>query len=212
MGRGGRPQGCLASPRKLGAWVTPRQASQEFGRIEFLSPPDYRPGSKDDFDRLYEATYPRLFGTLAAMLRDHAATEDCVQEAYLRAFRAWPRWKADAPVGAWLHRIAINVALSYRRRERLRDVAELVRRLGTPPPIDPADALQTPELLQELRALPPKQAAALVLRHVHGYTSREIALALGIPERTVASRLMAARARLRVRLRFRESESGTRAG
>ena len=146
------------------------------------------------------------------MLRDHAATEDCVQEAYLRAFRAWPRWKADAPVGAWQHRIAINVALSYRRRERLRDVAELVRRLGTPPPIDPADALQTPELLQELRALPPKQAAALVLRHVHGYTSREIALALGIPERTVASRLMAARARLRVRLRFRESESGTRAG
>jgi RNA polymerase sigma-70 factor (ECF subfamily) len=177
-----------------------------------LSQPDYRPGSKDDFDRLYEATYPRLFGTLAAMLRDHAATEDCVQEAYLRAFRAWPRWKADAPAGAWLHRIAINVALSYRRREGLRDVAQLVRRLGAPTPVDPADAAQTPELLRELRALPPKQAAALVLRHVHGYTSREIALAIGVPERTVASRLMAARTRLRARLRSREPESGTRAG
>jgi RNA polymerase sigma-70 factor (ECF subfamily) len=176
-----------------------------------LSQPEYRPGSKDDFDRMYEATYPRLFGTLAAMLRNHAATEDCVQEAYLRAFRAWPRWKADAPVGAWLHRIAINVALSYRRKERLRDVAELVRRLGAPTPVDPADEAQTPELLHELRALPPKQAAALVLRHVHGYTSREIALALGIPERTVASRLMAARATLQARLRFREPESGTRA-
>jgi RNA polymerase sigma-70 factor, ECF subfamily len=171
----------------------------------------YRPGSKDDFDRLYEATYPRLFGTLAAMLRDRTAAEDCVQETYLRAFRAWPRWKADAPVGAWLHRIAINVAVSYRRKERLREVAELVRRLGAPTPVDPAEAAQTPELLRELRALPPKQAAALVLRHVHGYTSREIALALGVPERTIASRLMAARSQLRARLGSREPESGKRA-
>ena len=143
------------------------------------------------------------------MLRDHVDAEDCVQETYLRAFRAWPRWKADAPVGAWLHRIAINVAVSHRRKERLRDVAELVRRLGAPSPVDPADAAETPELLRELRALPPKQAAVLVLRHVHGYTSREIAVALGVPERTVASRLGAARARLQVRLRFREPESGT---
>ena len=91
------------------------------------------------------------------------------------------------------------------------DVTELVRRLGAPTPVDPADAAQTPELLRELRALPPKQAAALVLRHVHGYTSREIAHALGVPERTIASRLMAARTRLQARLRPREPESGTRA-
>jgi len=47
-----------------------------------------------------------------------------------------------------------------------------------------------------LRKLPPKQAAAIVLRHFHGYTNREIAISLGVPERTVASRLAAARARL----------------
>jgi DNA-directed RNA polymerase specialized sigma24 family protein len=39
-----------------------------------------------------------------------------------------------------------------------------------------------------------------VLRHLHGYTNREIALTLGIPERTVASRLAAAKARLKARL------------
>ena len=169
-----------------------------------MSQPEYRPGSKEDFDRLYESTYPRLFGTLATMLRDYLAAEDCAQETYLRAYRAWPRWKADAPVGAWLHRIAINVAVSHRRKERLRDVTELVRRLGAPTPVDPGEAAQAPELLRELRALPPKQAAALVLRHVHGYTNREIALALGVPERTIASRLMAARAQLKARLRIHE--------
>ena len=162
-------------------------------------PSHYRPGSAEDFDRLYEATYQRLFGTLMTLLRDREATEDCVQEAYLRAFKAWPRWKPDAPAEAWLYRIAINVAVSHRRRERLRDIGELVRRVGAPAPPDPTQS-SAPELLRELRALPPKQAAALVLRHVHGYTNREIAHALGVPERTIASRLGAARARLQARL------------
>jgi RNA polymerase sigma-70 factor (ECF subfamily) len=160
---------------------------------------EYRPGSADDFDRLYAATYRRVLGTLIAMLRDRAAAEDCAQEAYLRAFQAWPRWRPDAPVEAWLHRIAINVAVSHRRRERLREAGEVIRRLGIPADPDPTEA-STPELIRELRGLPPKQSAALVLRHVHGYTNREIAHALGIPERTVASRLAAARAHLQNRL------------
>jgi len=160
---------------------------------------EYRPGVAEDFDHLYEATYPRLFATLVALLRDRAAAEDCAQEAYLRAFGAWSRWKPDAPVEAWLHRIAINVAVSHRRRERLREVGEVVRRLGVPAEPDPTETA-TPELARELRALPPKQAAALVLRYVHGYTNREIAHALSVPERTIASRLAAARTRLQARL------------
>ena len=167
---------------------------------------EYRPGVPEDFDRLYEETYPRLFGTLVTILRDRAAAEDCVQEAYLRAFRAWPRWKPEAPAEAWVHRIAINVAVSYRRRENLRLATALLRRpqADVPGP----DAMGDPDLLAELRALPPKQAAALVLRYLHGYSNREIALALGVPERTIASRLAAARGKLQTRLADRK-ESGT---
>jgi len=47
-----------------------------------------------------------------------------------------------------------------------------------------------------VRRLPGRQAAALVLRYFHGYTNREIGAALGVPERTVASRLISARRRL----------------
>jgi RNA polymerase sigma-70 factor, ECF subfamily len=177
----------------------PSRRSTIASRVDSPIAQAYRPGSVEDFDRLYEATYQRLFGTLITLLRDRAAAEDCLQDAYLRAFQAWSRWTPDAPVEAWLHRIAINVAVSHRRRERLRQVGEVVRRLGVPPDEDPA-AGYTPELLRELRELPAKQAAALVLRHVHGYSNREIAHALGVPERTVASRLAAARARLQDRL------------
>jgi RNA polymerase sigma-70 factor (ECF subfamily) len=167
--------------------------------VDALREREYCAGSAADFDRLYVATYRRLLSTLIAVLRDRAAAEDCVQETYLRAFQAWPRWRPDAPAEAWLHRIAINVAVSHRRRERLRDVGEVIRRLGVPGAPDPTES-SAPELLRELRALPPRQAAALVLRHVHGYTNREIAQSLGIPERTVASRLASARARLQERL------------
>ena len=157
----------------------------------------YRPGSVEDFDRLYRASYPRLVRTLTAVLRDPAAAEDCVQEAFVRAFKAWSRWKPDAPAEAWLHRIALNVATSHRRYQKLREVGEILRRFGRPElEADPAAMADRADLLGALRRLPPEQAAAIVLRHYHGYTNREIGAAVGIPERTVASRLSVARQRL----------------
>ena len=131
------------------------------------------------------------------MLRDRAAAEDCAQDAFERAFRAWKSWRPDAPAEAWLHRIAINVAITKQRRERLQEVGSLLRRLGGPAAgVDPTAGTERSELVTALRKLPPKQAAAIVLRHFHGYTNRELGIALGLPERTVASRLAAARNRL----------------
>jgi RNA polymerase sigma-70 factor (ECF subfamily) len=157
----------------------------------------YRPGSVEDFDRLYRQSYSRLLATLIGVLGDRAAAEDCAQEAFVRAFRSWARWKPDAPAEAWLHRIALNVAFGERKRQRLRAVGELIKRLGAPGEESDIAAKDELDLLAALRKLPADQAAAIVLRHVHGYTSREIAVSLGIPERTVASRLAAAKERLR---------------
>jgi RNA polymerase sigma factor (sigma-70 family) len=97
-----------------------------------------------------------------------------------------------------VHRIAINTAISYQRYSRMREVGQVIQRLGRPTlPPDPGSVAERSDLFNALRKLPPKQAAAIVLRHHHGYTNREIAAALQIPERTVASRLIAAKARLR---------------
>jgi RNA polymerase sigma-70 factor (ECF subfamily) len=162
-----------------------------------MAEPHYRPGSSEDFDRLYRDTYSRLLGTLTGILRDRAAAEDCVQEAYVRAFRHWKDWKPEAPAEAWLHRIALNVAFGERKRQRLREIGEVIRRFGLPrEQRDPA-ASDEMDLLAGLRRLPPEQAAAIILRHLHGYTNREIGIALDVPERTVASRLAAAKRRLR---------------
>jgi RNA polymerase sigma-70 factor, ECF subfamily len=158
----------------------------------------YQPGSREDFDRLYRRAYPRVYRTLVAILGDPAEAEDCAQEAFVKAFQAWKRWRPDAPAEAWIHRIAVNRAISYRRSARLRSVGELLRRLGGPAgSADPAHVATKPDLLKALRSIPPKLAAAIVLRHYHGYNNREIAAALGVSERTIGARLNQAAARLR---------------
>ncbi|TMF43772.1 MAG: sigma-70 family RNA polymerase sigma factor [Chloroflexi bacterium] len=160
--------------------------------------PAYEPGSRDDFDRLYRDSYPRIYKTMLAVLADPAAAEDCTQDAFVLAFRAWARWRPDAPAEAWLHRIAINVAVSYQRKAKLRSIGAILRRLGRPAAgPDPAQVVLDRDLAAALRRLTPKLRAALVLRHYHGYTNREIAAAVGVSERTVNKRLRIAAQKMR---------------
>lgn len=158
----------------------------------------YKPGDREDFERLYRVAHGRIKATLVGIVGDPATAEDCLQEAFLRGFRTWSRWRPDAPAEAWMHRIAVNVAVTHRQREARR---EIVHRLaGRPGTADPGRLVERGDLVDALHRLPPRQAAAIVLRHLHGYTNRELAVSLGIPERTVASRLASAREALRGRL------------
>ena len=63
--------------------------------------PKYSPGNEADFERLYQASYGKILGTLTAMLGDRAAAEDCAQDAFERAYRKWSTWKPIAPAEAW---------------------------------------------------------------------------------------------------------------
>lgn len=161
---------------------------------------EYQPGSREDFDRLYRTTYRNIVATLYGVLADRTLAEDGAQETFIRAWVAWKRWKPTAPAEAWLHRIALNVAHDMRRHGRLRTVGEYLRRFGRVSTTTefPDDAHL--DLLHALRQLPEKQAAAIVLRHLHGYSNREIAYVLHVPERTVASRIAAARTRLQAEM------------
>jgi RNA polymerase sigma-70 factor (ECF subfamily) len=164
-------------------------------------PRAYEPGSREDFDRLYRDSYANLYRTMLAVLGDRAAAEDCTQEAFVLAFRAWGRWRPDAPAEAWLHRIAINAAVSYQRKASLRSIGAILLRLGRPTAgPDPAQLALDRDLATALRHLNPKLRAALVLRHYHGYNNREIAAAIGVSERTVNKRLRVAAERMRALL------------
>jgi RNA polymerase sigma-70 factor (ECF subfamily) len=151
-----------------------------------LAPQKYQPGSDQDFDALYRETYPRLVQTVGVMMGDWAEAEDCVQEAYARAYRAWPRWRPDAPAEAWMWRIAMNVTNSRLRQRKLRTVGEVLRRFGRPVSRpDPADVAANSDLDKAMRNLKPQEASCVVLRHVHGYTNVEIADVMGVNVRTI---------------------------
>jgi len=158
---------------------------------------EYEPGSATDFERLYRDSYWKVVATLTGVLGgDQGLAEDCAQDAFERAFRAWRRWRPDAPAEAWVHRIAINSALSEKRRQKRREVGELVRRLGRPD--EGADPSAGPsDLARALGRLKTQEAAIVILRHHHGYSNREIATALEVPESTISSRLVSAKAKLR---------------
>lgn len=150
----------------------------------------------------FTATATRVLRMLVGVLRGRSAAEECVRDALVKAFKAWPKWRPDAPVEAWLNRIALNVAISYRRREGLRTLGQVLSRFGSSRATTGAhDPGESSELLTALRRLPPRQAAVLVLRFNHGYTNREIAASLGVAaESNVVSRVGAAKVSVRRQL------------
>ena len=151
------------------------------------------PGSSEDFDLLYRHTFDRIRHTCLVVLGgDPAAAEDCAQDTYVRAYRAWPRWRPDAPVEVWLHRIAVNVARSYKRRRMWRQLPLLSDRPSRPQPLD-----ETFAVMRALGQMSPDDATALLLRFYHGYSGEEIAAGLGVPASTIRGRIVRARSRLK---------------
>ena len=150
-----------------------------------------------------------LFRTARAILRDDAEAEEAVQDAYLKAFRAWDQFRGESKLSTWLVRIAANEALMrLRKRTRSAEVIELHSRRedaaeeATVEKRDQPDALaargQLRKLLEsKIDALPENFRAVFILRGLEEFTVEETAQALGLQEPTVRSRFFRARSMLR---------------
>ena len=132
-----------------------------------------------------------------------SAMDDALQEAYVRAFRALPRFRGDARMGTWLFRITYNACLDELARGRKVThvtLDELVEQASGEP--QPGEALaHRSEMAAALRALPADERAVVFLVDVHGYDYARAAELVGVPVGTVASRLSRARHSLRHALR-----------
>jgi RNA polymerase sigma-70 factor, ECF subfamily len=142
-------------------------------------------GEAEALERLFRAHWPMAHRAAYLVVHDAAAAEDIAQEAFLAAVRALDRFDRRRPFGPWLHRIVVNRAIDHARARELRREVALAE--------TPADDRGAPGdhdgIVAALAALPPDQRAAIVLRHLLGYTPGEIARLLGLPRGTVNSRL-----------------------
>jgi RNA polymerase sigma-70 factor (sigma-E family) len=149
-----------------------------------------RPLSRQTFEEFFGGRYEALFRTMCLLARSPHEAEDLAQEAFSKLWERWDRVVAMRSPEAYLHRVAVNAFLTRRRR------ASMALRRGVFPTSgrdEMARVDQVDVIVQALRALSPRQRAAVVLVDVMDYSSEEAAAILGVRASTV--RVLAARAR-----------------
>jgi RNA polymerase sigma-70 factor (ECF subfamily) len=168
-----------------------------------------RMGERSAFDLLVARYQRRLLRLVLRLLRDPAEAEDVVQETFLKAFRALPRFRGDAAFYTWLYRIALNGARNaiLRRRQRGGPSGVVPAQLTAPAPEvgTPESMLLSKQVMQTIdaamEALPLELRTAIVLREIEGLSYEEIAQIMECPLGTVRSRIFRAREAIARRLR-----------
>jgi RNA polymerase sigma factor (sigma-70 family) len=171
----------------VGPDLTPRRAASLYAHVTL--PP---------FQTLVDAHGRDVYRFLAATA-GRAAAEDCAQETWLAALRAYPRLRDGSNLRAWLLMIAHRKAIDHARRARRVAVpagdATDIEAAPVPAPTSPDE-----ELWRRVRALPPKQRTALTLRYVADCPYREIATVMDTTEPAARRNVHEALRRLRTEM------------
>lgn len=160
-------------------------------------------GDRDAFERLYRANVGRVYSLCVRMVADRARAEELTQDVFVRAWEKLHLFRGESAFSTWLHRLAVNVALSSRKRDaqqwsRIEDDEDgrAVDTIATAPP--------APGAMMDLEAavatLPPGARRVFVLHDVEGFKHEEIAAQLGVTTGATKAQLHRARSLLRERL------------
>jgi RNA polymerase sigma-70 factor (sigma-E family) len=150
---------------------------------------------REAFEELWRREYPRVLRTVYLVTGDIHEAADVTQEAFIRAYeRAGSVLRLDKP-GAWVQRVAINLAISWRRHRGR------AQRAPVPLPQGLESEAADPELMSALRALPPAQRAVIALRFYADQSVEDVARALHKRPGTVKALTHQAVTRLRELLR-----------
>lgn len=159
-------------------------------------------GDTAAFEELVRKLEPRVAATVIGMLGRTPEAEDIGQETFIRFYKSLKDFRGECSVASYVTRIAINLSLNElkrKKRETNKVVTldtEIAETAATTE--NATDAFENQELLQKaLDELEPDYRTIVVLRLVEGYSVRETAEILKIPEGTVMSRLSRAQFKLK---------------
>ncbi len=163
-------------------------------------------GDKKAFDLLVLKYQHKIVKLISRYIRDDAEVFDVAQEAFIKAYRALPRFRGDSAFYTWLYRIAVNTAknflVSQGRRPPESDIdaeeaeqyagASALRDISTPERILLKDEIES-VVYKAIEQLPEDLRTAITLREMEGLSYEEIAHAMDCPVGTVRSRIFRAR-------------------
>lgn len=145
-----------------------------------------------------------LYAALRRIVRRHEDADDLLQECFVRAFRHLRDFDRERPFYPWLHRIAVNLAITFLRRQAWQQPTSELDIFPTMED-DPNQIAESSEfflaLERAIHKLPVEQRTVLLLRTHEGMSYQEMSKQLGIEIGTVMSRLARAREKLRSLLR-----------
>ena len=163
-------------------------------------------GDRVAFDLLFGRYQHKICSLVARHVRDPEEVEDVAQEAFIKAFRALPRFRGESAFYTWLYRIAINTAHNHQMAKSRRppgvDVAVedaqfmegADRLIETESPDAAASRDELAQAIdQAIAALPDDLRSALALREFEGLSYEQIAAIMECPVGTVRSRIFRAR-------------------
>ncbi len=171
---------------------------------------DLKQGVPEAFEMLYHHYVGRVLGLARQMLRDRAAAEDAAQETFIRVYRSVHRFRGDARLSTWIHRIATNVCLTELERRARRGVDMELSQIpdrGGPTPSATDLRLSLDALLERIE---PRKRAAFYLCHVEGLSAAEVAAGLDESRDAVLKRLQRTRRELLRLWQQVSAESGQR--
>ena len=157
------------------------------------------PGMEDEFREFVAARSSALLRTAYLLAGDWATAEDLLQTALTKTYLAWKRLGGIEAVEPYARRVLVNTATSWWRRRwhGERPTEQLPERAG---PDRHAEALDRDVMWRQVRALPARQRAVLVLRFYEDLSEAQVADLLEIAPGTVKSQTSRALATLRKRL------------
>ena len=155
-------------------------------------------GDEHAFEILVVRYQGPIYNAVLRMVRDRDDASDLTQNAFLKAYQQLSRFDPQYKFFSWLYRIAINESLNFVKRSARQEPLDGDGVAGT---ADPERSMVSAEIgrhVQDaLMKVSPDYRAVLVLRHFHDCSYEDMASILGIPEKTVKSRLFSARRQLK---------------
>ncbi len=171
-------------------------------------------GDLSAFDELVERYHGKIYGLTYNMTSNREDAEDLVQEVFVKAFNALPRFKGNSSFYTWVYRIAVNKTINYRKkrnRKRALSLDQFDQEIKTDDVYHDLTAKGSPlrnlsltelqkKLNEALQTLSEKHRTVVVMHDMQGIPHEEIAKVVGASVGTVRSRLFYARRQMQAEL------------